>query len=182
MKFLPLAGYIGSILLANWLIVTFPPIVVWPFPELRAPAGVLAAGFAFSFRDLTQETLGRGYSILAIFSGAAVSWFLTSDANLGGPLGLALASGLAFLLSELLDFAVYTPLRRRGWIRAIVASNLVGQVVDSLVFLALAFGPGGLMFLAGQIVGKAWCTWATVGLVVLARRIVPGWQPRAVQG
>ena len=41
MKYLPMVGYVGSILLANWLISTFPPIVVWPLPELRAPAGVL---------------------------------------------------------------------------------------------------------------------------------------------
>jgi len=178
MKYLPVVGYIGSILLANWLIATFPPIVVWPWPELRAPAGVLAAGFVFSFRDLTQETLGRWFSILAILIGAVLSYVVTSEASLGGPLSLAVASGTAFLLSELLDFAVYTPLRRHGWVRAIIASNLVGQVVDSLVFLAAAFGPAGLMFLAGQIVGKAWCTWATAGLIVLFRRAVPSWQPR----
>jgi uncharacterized PurR-regulated membrane protein YhhQ (DUF165 family) len=178
MPYAPIVGYVASILLANWLIATFPPIVVWPWPELRAPAGVLAAGFAFSFRDLTQETLGRGFSVLAIVLGAAVSYLVTADVSLGGPLSLAVASGVAFLLSELLDFAVYTPLRRRGWVRAVIASNLVGQVVDSLIFLAAAFGPGGLTFLAGQIIGKAWCTWATAVLLVAVRRAVPSWQPR----
>jgi len=177
-KYLPVAGYIGAILLANWLISTFPPIVVWPLPELRAPAGVLAAGFVFSFRNLTQETLGRRFSVLAILVGAGLSWLITANAQLGGPVGLAVASGAAFLLSELLDYAVYTPMRRRGWVRAMLASDLAGQIFDSLVFLLTAFGPGGLVFLAGQIVGKAWCTWVTVGAMVLARRLVPGWQPR----
>jgi uncharacterized PurR-regulated membrane protein YhhQ (DUF165 family) len=177
-KYLPAAGYVGAILLANWLIASFPPIVVWPLPELRAPAGVLAAGFVFSFRNLTQETLGRRFSVLAILVGAGLSFFITANAQLGGPLGLAFASGIAFLLSELLDYAVYTPMRRRGWVRAMLASDLAGQIFDSVVFLTTAFGPGGLVFLAGQIVGKAWCTWVTVGAMVFARRIVPAWAPR----
>ncbi len=178
LRWLPFVGYVAAILLANWLIATFPPIVVWPLPELRAPAGVLAAGFVFSFRNLTQETLGRRFSVLAILVGAALSYLVSANAQLGGPLLLPLASGLAFLLSETLDFAVYTPMRRRGWIRAMAASDLAGQVFDSAVFLTSAFGPGGLAFLAGQIVGKAWCTWVTVGVMILARRSVPGWQPR----
>src|ERR1051326_4044948 len=115
MRWLPFVGYIASILLANWLVANLPPIVVWPLPELRAPAGVLAAGFVFSFRNLTQETLGRRFSVLAIVLGAALSWFISGDTELGGPLRLPLASGLAFLLSETLDFAVYRSEERRVW-------------------------------------------------------------------
>jgi queuosine precursor transporter len=177
MRWLPFVGYVLSILLANWLVANLPPIVVWPLPELRAPAGVLAAGFVFSFRNLTQETLGRRFSVLAIVLGAALSWFFSGDTELGGPLRLPLASGLAFLLSETLDFAVYTPIRRTGWVRAMLASDLAGQVLDSVIFLTSAFGTGGLAFLAGQIVGKAWCTWVTVAIMVVVRRSVPGWAP-----
>jgi queuosine precursor transporter len=177
MRWLPFVGYVLSILLANWLVANLPPIVVWPLPELRAPAGVLAAGFVFSFRNLTQETLGRRFSVLAIVLGAALSWFISGDTELGGPLRLPLASGLAFLLSETLDFAVYTPIRRTGWVRALLASDLAGQVLDSVIFLTSAFGTGGLAFLAGQIVGKAWCTWVTVAIMVVVRRSVPAWAP-----
>ena len=70
----------------------------------------------------------------------------------------ALASGVAFLVSELADLAVYTPLERRSWIGAVALSNTVGLVVDSMLFLALAFG--SQEFLAGQVVGKAWMTLA----------------------
>jgi queuosine precursor transporter len=177
MRWLPFVGYVLSILLANWLVANLPPIVVWPLPELRAPAGVLAAGFVFSFRNLTQETLGRRFSVLAIVLGAALSWFISGDTELGGPLRLPLASGLAFLLSETLDFALYTPIRRTGWVRAMLASDLAGQVLDSVIFLTSAFGTGGFAFLAGQIVGKAWCTWVTVAIMVAVRRSVPGWAP-----
>jgi hypothetical protein len=81
----------------------------------------------------------------AVLVGAALSAFLSP--------ALALASGTAFLCSELADFAVYTPLARRHWIGAVVLSNTVGLLADSALFLLLAFG--SLDFLAGQVVGKA---------------------------
>lgn len=56
----------------------------------------------------------------------------------------------------------------RGRPAAAVGSNLVGAVVDSAVFLWLAFG--SLDFLAGQVVGKAWVTLLCLPLVWLARR------------
>src|SRR3546814_38735 len=83
----------------------------------------------------------------AIVVGAALSATFAAPA-------LVVASAVAFLLSEFIDLAVYTPLQRRGLILAAVASSLVGLVVDSIVFLGLAFG--SLEFLAGQVIGKAW--------------------------
>ena len=79
-----------------------------------------------------------------------------------------LASAAAFLLSEFADFAVYTPLARRRLVLAVVASSMVGLVVDSIVFLWLAFG--SLEFLAGQIVGKAWMVLLAIPLVAYLRR------------
>jgi hypothetical protein len=67
---------------------------------------------------------------------------------------LVVASASAFLLSEFTDFAVYTPLQKRRLITAVVASSVVGLIVDSFVFLYLAFG--SLDYLLGQVVGKSW--------------------------
>ena len=65
-KWLPLFGYVASILAANALIV-FLGVVPVGFgldgALLLAPAGVYAAGFAFTFRGLTQDALGRRWSI-----------------------------------------------------------------------------------------------------------------------
>ena len=69
----------------------------------------------------------------------------------------------SFLLSELADFGVCTPLRRRNWIAAVALSNTVGLIADSILFLYLAFG--SLDFLAGQIVGKLWMTLLAVVLL-----------------
>ena len=66
------------------------------------------------------------------------------------------------------DLAVYTPLARRRMVAAVVASSLVGLVVDSIVFLWLAFG--SLQFLPGQIVGKAWMVLLSIPFVLYLRR------------
>ena len=60
-----------------------------------------------------------------------------------------------------------TPLREKHWLSAVALSNTVGLVLDSVIFLSLAFG--SLAFLPGQIVGKAWMTAAAVVVLWLFR-------------
>lgn len=153
-------AYILTIVGANWAIGAFG-IVPVGF-GLMAPAAVYFVGLAFTFRDLLQDTLGRRWTIIAILIGAGLSAFFSP--------ALALASGTAFLISETADFAVYTPLRERNWLGAVALSNTVGLVLDSVIFLTLAFG--SLEFLAGQIVGKAWMTVLAIIVLWTWRRAV----------
>jgi uncharacterized PurR-regulated membrane protein YhhQ (DUF165 family) len=156
-----LLAYIATIFGANWAISTFGFIPVGF--GLLAPAGVLFAGAALAFRDLLQDALGRWWVFAAILAGAALSYIVSPQ--------FALASGAAFLLSEAADLLVYTPLRKRNWYAAVAASNVVGLVVDSALFLLIAFG--SLNFIAGQIVGKTEVT----ALFLLAAW---AWRSRAV--
>jgi hypothetical protein len=160
MKYISPILYISTIILANWSIETFGLVSVGF--GLAAPAGVYFAGLAFWLRDIVQDTLGKRASVAAVVAGAALSALLSP--------ALALASGAAFLVSELADLVVYTPLRQRNLYAAVAASNVVGLVVDSLLFLLLAFG--SLDFLAGQIVGKAWMTLLALVLIVMWRKTV----------
>ena len=166
-----LAAFLACIPLANWLIghvgaICTPtgPCLVPVLPGLLAPSGVLAAGAALVLRDVVQRCLGKGWGLGAIVIGSALSALLA-------PAPLALASALAFLLSEFADFAVYTPLQRRRLMLAVVLSSCVGLVIDSVVFLSLAFG--SLAFLPGQIVGKAWAVLFSVPLIRWLRRVAP---------
>jgi queuosine precursor transporter len=84
------------------------------------------------------------------------------------PPSLVVASAAAFLLSEFADFAVYTPLARRRLVVAVFASSVVGLIVDSIVFLWLAFG--SLEFLTGQIIGKLWMVLLAIPFVAYMRR------------
>jgi uncharacterized PurR-regulated membrane protein YhhQ (DUF165 family) len=166
--FVFLAAFALTIPAANWLIghvggVCVPngPCLITVAPGLMAPSGVLMIGVALVLRDLVQRRLGMGYSAGAVIVGAVLSAWIA-------PASLALASGVAFLVSEFADLAVYTPLARKRLLAAVVASSLVGLVVDSILFLGLAFG--SLDFLTGQIVGKAWMVLLSIPFVMYLRR------------
>ena len=153
---------------ANWLIgnagaVCVPngPCLVPVWPGIMAPSGVLMVGLALVLRDIVQRRLGPLAGLGAIAVGTLISAMLA-------PPAIVLASVAAFLLSELADFAVYTPLQRRRFVTAVFASSVIGLVVDSLVFLYLAFG--SLDFLAGQIIGKAWMVLLALPLMHWLRR------------
>ena len=162
------AAFAATVPLANWLIsnvgtfcVPDGPCVIPVGFGLTAPSGVLAIGVALVLRDLVQRRLGVRWALVAIAIGAALSATFA-------PPSLVVASTVAFLLSELADLSVYTPLQRRRLILAVLASGIVGLVIDSIIFLWLAFG--SLEFLAGQVVGKSWAVLAALPLIALLRR------------
>lgn len=164
-----LALFIASIPAANWMIGNVGTVCVPQGPCLipvapggiSAPSGVLMIGAALVLRDLVQRRLGKYWALCAIAAGAALSGLIA-------PPALVLASAVAFLLSELADFAVYTPLQQRGLVLAVLASSLAGLVIDSLAFLWLAFG--SLDFLLGQILGKAWMVLLALPLIQWLRK------------
>ena len=166
--FVFLAGFGLCIPAANWLIghagtVCVPggPCLMPVAPGLMAPSGVLMVGLALVLRDLVQRRLGFLWAVAAILAGSALSALLA-------PAALVVASGVAFLLSELADLAVFTPLQRQRFLLAVLASSIVGLVVDSAVFLYLAFG--NLDYLAGQVVGKTWMVLLTMPMIAWLRR------------
>lgn len=163
-----LALFCLTIPAANWLVgnagtkcVPNGPCLIPVAPGLMAPSGVLMIGIALVLRDLVQRRLGVAMASAAILVGTALSALLA-------PPALVVASAAAFLISEFVDLAVYTPLARRRLIWAVVVSGAVGLTVDSLVFLWLAFG--SLQFLGGQIVGKALMVALSIPFIIWLRR------------
>jgi len=153
---------LSAILAANWVTTDYGFIPVGF--GFMATAGTIFAGISLASRDLVQDAVGRWPVVALILIGTALSFLLAAPF-------IAIASAAAYLTSESLDFLVYTPLRRRSvlgdrrWAVAVVASNVVGAVADTLVFLSIAFGVASILpALAGQLVGK---TWATVAYLVV---------------
>ena len=153
-----LIGHVGTACVPNG------PCLVPVAPGLMAPSGVLTVGVALVLRDVVQRQLGASWALGAVFLGTALSAAVA-------PAALVVASACAFLLSELTDFAVYTPLQRRRLVLAVVLSSLAGIVIDSLVFLQLAFH--SQEFLLGQVVGKAWAVLISIPAIQWLRRTVP---------
>jgi len=165
-----LITYLASIPAANWLIdhvgkePLFPggPHTI-PVGPWAAPSGVLAIGFALAARDIVQRLVGRVAVLAAIAAGVAVSYWLNP--------AIATASAVAFAFGEVADFAVYTPLARRRLFLAVALSGIVGGVIDSLLFLRIAFG--SFDFWQGQVVAKAAISIAAGVVIVVVRRAVP---------
>jgi uncharacterized PurR-regulated membrane protein YhhQ (DUF165 family) len=151
--------FLGCILAAN-VVTTHLGMVPVGF-GLIATAGTYFAGATFILRDALQDVAGKRWTLAVIAAGAALSFFVSAPF-------IALASAVAFGLSELADLAVYTPLRKRGYIRAALASNIVGALIDTVVFLWIAGFPI-MQALPGQMVGKLLVTAAAVALVIIIR-------------
>jgi hypothetical protein len=132
---------------------------------LSAPAGVYFIGPALVFRDLVQWALGKYISLVTLAFGAVMSYAI-ADAH------IATASAVAFAISELADFALFTWIAPR-WSRAVSVGGIAGAVLDSAVFLQIAFG--SLAFMPGQVLGKAYgVALASVLIATRRRRVTAG--------
>jgi uncharacterized PurR-regulated membrane protein YhhQ (DUF165 family) len=163
-------GYIATIPAANFLIthigtVCVPqgPCLIPVFPGIMAPSGVLMIGAALLLRDLVQRRYGAAWALVCVGVGAGLSFVIA-------PPALALASGVAFLFSELVDFTAYTPLARKRFYTALIVSCAAGAVADSALFLWLAFG--SLDHMLGQVIGKVYAVVTYAVGARLARQFV----------
>lgn len=180
------AGLVGSVVLANVLSSHYG-LVSAGF-GLMVSAGTYAAGLSLGLRDALTETGGYRWVLGAIAVGIAISALLADGR-------IALASAVAFGLAELLDLAVYSRLRTRStaaaparvddsghgayrpgtagraprWRAAVAASNAVGAVVDTLLFLSIAGFPITAQSVGGQLLVKA--VWMTLLALVVGEVI-----------
>lgn len=163
------AVYLATIPLANWFIghvgtQEFPggPHVIPVGFGYTAPSGVLLIGLALAMRDAVQRLSGRWLVLIAIVIGVGLSYLVNP--------AIATASAVAFGLGELADFAVFTPLSRRHLVAAVIVSGVVGGIVDTFLFLQIAFGSTD--YWQGQIIGKTAMA-ALAGIAIYTARRVP---------
>jgi uncharacterized PurR-regulated membrane protein YhhQ (DUF165 family) len=168
MKFALSVAFLACVPLANWMIehvglcIPGGPCLIPVGLGLMAPSGVLVVGASFLLRDAVRETCGRSVARNLVLGGAVLSYAVASAE-------LALASGVTFLVAEGLDAWAFSRVRATGFLSAVLASSAVGLVVDSAIFLGLAFG--SLEHLWGQILGKAWALLAGASCLLAWREI-----------
>ena len=159
---LAILAYVGSIVLAN-IATSYFGLVPIGF-GLVVSAGSFAAGAALVLRDGVQVYGDLRYVFGAIIAGAALSFLMASP-------GIAFASCIAFLVSELVDWGVFTPIRRTSLARAVVVSSIVSAPVDTVLFLYLAgFGVTWQAVLGQFLVKTVMALIAALIITLLARR------------
>lgn len=109
--------------------------------------GAFTYPLAFLVTDLTNRILGaraaRWVVVFGFFVGVVFSYVFAEPR-------IAIASGAAFLIAQLLDVAIFERLRVLSWWKAPLISSLLASAVDTLIFFAGAFAMTGL----------PWVTWA----------------------
>jgi queuosine precursor transporter len=133
---------------------------------LLVPAGTYAAGITFGLRDSISDYGGRLLVVLSIATASVLSFVVADPA-------IAWASLAAFAVAEGADFLIYERMRSAGYvILAVVASNTIGSLIDTTVFLGLAPWPWSTAAFIGQLLVKAvWCTLIYLVLRKLLKRV-----------
>lgn len=144
---MPIVAMVAVIVLSNVLVQY--PINAW------LTWGAFSYPLVFLVADLTNRALGPVAARRVAWIGFAVA-VLVSLAL--APWRIALASGCAFIVSQVMDIAVFNRWRRQSWWKAPLIGSLVASAVDTAVFFFLAFAGSDLNWLtlaAGDLAVKA---------------------------
>lgn len=100
--------------------------------------GAFTYPFAFLVTDLTNRFDGARRARMVVLVGFAVGLCLSAYLSLPR---IAIASGTAFLIGQLLDIAVFSRLRNRFWLVPPLSASLLGSLLDTAIFFSIAFAP-----------------------------------------
>ena len=109
--------------------------------------GALTYPIAFLVTDITNRLFGVARARTVVYAGFLIGVILSLWA---ADMRIALASGSAFLIAQLLDITIFDKLRQKTWWKAPLISTIISSAVDTLLFFSIAFIATGL----------PWVTWA----------------------
>ncbi|BCJ89582.1 membrane protein [Terrihabitans soli] len=130
---LPILAMTGVVALSNFAVQY--PIQAFGLADYLT-WGALTYPVAFLVNDLTNRRFGPKMTRRVVYAGFAIAVVLSIV--LATP-RIALASGTAFMVGQLLDVTVFNWLRRQTWWRAPLAGSLLGSALDTIIFFTLAF-------------------------------------------
>ena len=160
-KFLLLSFFMGVVVLSSNFLVQFP-VNYYGLNEILT-YGAFSYPIAFLITDLANRSYGKIIARKIVYFGFLIGiiftlFFSTNFADLIS-IRIALASGSAFLVAQLLDVQIFDKLRTNSWYVAPLVSSSIGSVVDTFLFFSIAF--------AGTEI-----SWITLSLGDLAVKII----------
>ena len=148
-KFILLSFLMGVVVLSSNFLVQFP-VNYYELNEILT-YGAFSYPIAFLITDLSNRTYGKivarkivylGFSIGIIFT----LFFSTNFSDLIS-IRIAIGSGSAFLVAQLLDVQIFDKLRKNSWYIAPLVSSSIGSLVDTFLFFSIAFAGTGDMWI-----------------------------------
>jgi uncharacterized PurR-regulated membrane protein YhhQ (DUF165 family) len=136
-QILPPALAMSAIVLVSNILVQFPinPWLTW---------GAFSYPVAYFINDVCNRTSGPALARRVAWVGFSVGLILSA---LFAPVRIAFASGAAFIISQLLDVAVFNRLRRANWWKAPLFGSSAASIVDTSIFFGVAFAGSTIAWL-----------------------------------
>ena len=136
----------GAIVLASNYLVQFP-IRYYGLEEILT-YGAFSYPVAFLITDLANRSYGKLIARKIVYIGfvIGISFTLLFSTNFADLISLriAIGSGTAFLIAQLLDVQIFDNLRKRDWFIAPLTSSLIGSTVDTFLFFSISFYATGI--------------------------------------
>ena len=159
--FLLLSLIMGVVVLASNYLVQFP-IKYYGLEEILT-YGAFSYPIAFLITDLANRSYGKVIARQIVYIGfvIGITFTLLFSTNFGDLISvrIAIGSGTAFLVAQLIDVQIFDKLRRKKWFVAPLTSSFIGSVVDTFLFFSISFYATGV-------------PWVTLSLGDLAVKIL----------
>ena len=139
--FLLLSFLMGVIVLVSNYLVQFP-IKYYGFEEILT-YGAFSYPIAFLITDLANRSYGKVAAKKIVYFGFAIGilftfFFSTNFSDLIS-IRIAIGSGIAFIVAQLLDVQIFDKLRQKKWFVAPLISSFVGSTFDTFIFFSISF-------------------------------------------
>ena len=167
---LPLAAMAGLVALSNVLVqYQFYDCLTW---------AAFTYPVCFLVTDLTNRMHGAATARRVVYVGFAAAVVLSIV--LATP-RIAVASGLAFLVAQLLDVTIFDRMRRRAWWQAPLVSSMLGSAVDTALFFSLAFYGTEFPWITVGLCDFLWKVAFALAMLLPFRLLMPVTAGRAAQ-
>tara|TARA_X000000368_G_scaffold237464_1_gene187532 strand:+ start:144 stop:698 length:555 start_codon:yes stop_codon:yes gene_type:complete len=144
--FLLLSFLMGVVVLSSNYLVQFP-IKHYGLDEMLT-YGAFSYPIAFLITDLANKTYGKVFARKIVYIGFAIgiSFTLLFSTNFADLISvrIAIGSGSAFLVAQLLDVQIFDKLRKKKWFVAPLTSSFIGSTVDTFLFFSISFYATGI--------------------------------------
>jgi len=141
-----LSFLMGVVVLSSNYLVQFP-INYYGFNEILT-YGAFSYPIAFLITDLSNRSFGklvaRKIVYFGFFLGIGFTILFSTDFADYISIRIAIGSGIAFLVSQLLDVQIFDKLRKKKWFIAPLTSSMIGSTIDTFLFFSISFYATGV--------------------------------------
>ena len=148
--FFTLAFLMSSVVVLSNYLVQFP-IKYFGLQEVLT-YGAFSYPIAFLITDLSNRRYGKNNAKKVVYLGFLLGIFLTfyfsTNYNDLISIRIAVGSGTAFLIAQLVDVNIFDKLRYKVWYAAPLTSSLIGSIIDTFIFFSIAFYGTGINWIS----------------------------------